>query len=475
LGSRRNIVRGSFGLLPTRLPIQNGHNMRITFRCLITFLGFAVLTNDVRAQAPSSSADTNAVSAELKRKQDQLTLENSLADLQLKKDLARLTAEKQKLELENSLAVQRSQAELLSMQTEIDKLTKQLDLMAKRTAVTEGERRRRLDEEFAGDREKIERMRLTNDLASVELTAKTRDMGQREQELRIKVAEVAAQRTELDLQLAKLNTDLDVREKRDQWKNRVNRDIAYTKEPFKDGVLTISDRRISLNGPIMLETADFIVERIDYFNNQNREYPIFLVIDRSPGGSVMAGYKILKAMEGSPAPVYVIVKSFAASMAAGITTLAKKSFAYPNAIMLHHQILSSSFGNLTQQKEQLKEMEEWWKRLATPVAGKMGVGLDAFIKQMYENRSTGDWQEFGDGARKLKWVDEIAETIREESYDKNPDASSGPGSRPARADAQFALPEHVDTNGKRYVSLPRLEPVDCYYMYNPDGYYRLTP
>ena len=450
--------------------------MRITFHCLIAYVSVAVLTNNLRAQAPSASSDTNSANAELKKKQDQLTLENSLADLQLKKDLAKLTAEKQRLELENSLAAQKSAAELLSMQTEIDKLTKQLDLTAKRTAMTEAERRKRLDEEFASDRERIERLRLSNDLASVELASKSRDMAQREQELRIKAAELATQSAELNMQLAKLNTDLDLREKRDQWKNRVNRDIAYTKEPFKDSVLTISDRRISLNGPIMLETADFIVERIDYFNNQNREYPIFLVIDRSPGGSVMAGYKILKAMAGSPAPVYVVVKSFAASMAAGITTLAQKSFAYPNAIMLHHQILSSSFGNLTQQKEQLKEMEEWWKRLATPVAGKMGVGLDDFIKRMYENRSTGDWQEFGDGARKLKWVDEIAETIREESYDRNPDGSSGPGSpRPARADAQSALPERVDTNGKRYVLLPRLEPVDCYYMYNPDAYYRLTP
>ena len=39
---------------------------------------------------------------------------------------------------------------------------------------------------------------------------------------------------------------------------------------------------------------------------------------------------------------------------------------------------------------------------------------------MYPNRSTGDWQEFGDSARKLKWVDEIAETdpgriLRQES------------------------------------------------------------
>ena len=55
----------------------------------------------------------------------------------------------------------------------------------------------------------------------------------------------------------------------------------------------------------------------------------------------MAGYKILKAMEGSAAPVYVVVKSFAASMAANIATQSKKSFAYPNAIILHHQISGS--------------------------------------------------------------------------------------------------------------------------------------
>jgi len=191
----------------------------------------------------------------------------------------------------------------------------------------------------------------------------------------------------------------------------------------------------------------------------------------------MAGYKILKAMEGSAAPVYVVVKSFAASMAAGITTLSKRSFAYPNAIILHHQIASMSIGNLTMEKEQVKELEEWWKRLAAPVAAKMGITLDDFIKQMYQNRSTGDWQEFGDGARKLKWVDEIVQTVREESFDKNPDASSGPGGGPPpfTGDARAALPERVDVTGHRYVLLPRLDPVDCYYLYNPDSYYRLMP
>jgi len=40
------------------------------------------------------------------------------------------------------------------------------------------------------------------------------------------------------------------------------------------------------------------------------------------------------------------------------------------------------------------------------------MSLDAFIKEMYRNRSTGDWHEFGDKAQKLKWVDEIVQTVR---------------------------------------------------------------
>ena len=432
----------------------------------------AILLATLVTYADETNKPAEPVSAfpGLKKQQEQLTLESSIADLQLKKELAQVTAEKQRLELENALHQQRLQAENAGLQSQIDKLTKQL-------ALKEAERKARLDGELAEVREKAERLRAANDLASAELAARLRDLSQHEQELKVRAAELQVQRAEADNQVAKLNSDLDLRGKRDLWKNRVNREIQYTREPFKNGVLTISDRRIALNGPIGMDTADHIAERIDYFNNQSPEFPIFIVIDRSPGGSVMAGYKILKAMDGSAAPVYVVVKSFAASMAAGITTLAKRSFAYPNAILLHHQILTGSFGNLTMQKENLKDLEEWWKRLATPVAAKMGISLDDFIKRMYQNRSTGDWEEFGDGACKLKWVDEIAQTVREESYDKNPDAPSGGVVAPAptHGDAQAAMQERVDANGRRYFLLPRLEPVDCYYLYNPDNYYRLSP
>lgn len=324
-------------------------------------------------------------------------------------------------------------------------------------------RKLRLDAELADQREALERIKIANELAAAGLATRNAELLLREKEL-------TTQQAEFNIKIAELKFKLELQEQRDQLRNRVNRDIAYTKTPFRNGVLVISDRRIALNGPIVMETAQRIQKRIDYYNNQSAEYPIFIVIDSSPGGSVMSGYKILKAMAGSPAPVYVVVKSFAASMAAGITTLARKSFAYPNAIILHHQILRCSFGNLTQHKEGVKELEEFWNRLASPVAAKMGVSLDAFIKQMYEKNSNGDWMEFGDSACKLKWVDKIVQTVREESLLKNPDTDSKPV-KPASM--EYLLPS-TGTEGNRHAILPRLEPVDCYYLYNPDGYYRIS-
>ena len=246
--------------------------MRIRHHRLIACAGVALLSIGLSSRA-AAQTETNSAFPELKKQQEQLTLENSIAEQQLHQDLAKLTAEKQRLELENGLAQQKLQAEVAALQAELDKLTKQADLLAKRATLKEAERKAQLDEELAADREKLEKMKLTNDLAAAEIADKSRELAQREQELKVRTAELQTQRSEFELQLAKLNNDLDLRVKRDLWKNRVNRDIQYTKEPFKDGVLTISDRRIALNGPIWMDTADYVAERIDYFNNQNREYP----------------------------------------------------------------------------------------------------------------------------------------------------------------------------------------------------------
>ena len=262
--------------------------------------------------------------------------------------------------------------------------------------------------------------------------------------------------------------------------------MAYTDKPYSKGILTVSDRRIELNGPIMGGSAKYVSDRIHYYNNES-DKPIFLIIDASPGGSGLEGLHILQAMKNSDAPIHVVVKRYAASMAAIITTLADQSYAYPNAIILHHQASSSAGGNTTQQREQLDSLLEMSARLMGDVADKIGLTEKQFVKQMYENRSTGDWDLFADEAVKRGWVGNVVEEIRETAIRKRPTGSQKmaalfgglqqpePGANaiePGMDRYEVKLEEQVDAQGKRYVRLPRLSPIDHWFLYSPDQYYR---
>lgn len=286
-------------------------------------------------------------------------------------------------------------------------------------------------------------------------------------ELKAIQTEAALKTTSLESEIAEIET----RKKRELY---ADAEPQYLKNPLKkDGTLVISDRRIPFNGPVTSSLATKVTTQINYFNNKDPQKPIFIVIDDSPGGSVMAGYRILKAMEGSEAPVYVVVKSFAASMAACITTLAEKSYAYPNAIILHHQISATYMFtslNLTDQKEAYEDMKRWWHRLADPISQKMGITSDEFIEQMYEKTKSGDWTEFADNAKKLKWVDHTVERIHETALLKDPTAKKPETAK--RTGYADDLTQGVDEKGKPVMFLPRRNPKDVYFMYNPDGYYR---
>lgn len=403
---------------------------------------------------------------ELKRLRDERELINarlSLRSEQFKEALIDLREEKERLAMENSVERERLSAELSEMRMENDRLSARIDSLNKQLSLDSLETKKQLNEELAELRLEEERLKVANSIAQKKMEGEVA-------ELRLADMKLKHDRAALDAQVAALQAQLSIKEKGDLVEDqvKVDRSLMYLKEPYVDGVLHISDRRVSLNGLIWSGLADYVSERINFYNNESQDYPIFLVIDSSPGGSVMSGYKILKAMHGSKAPVYVVVKSYAASMAASIATLAERSYAYPNAIVLHHQISWGFGGNLTQQREYLEEAEEWWRRLARPIAEKMGLTLDEFISLMYEKNSDGDWKEFADQAVELKWVDRVVDRIWEMAVDKNPDRF-GRSIIFARSD----LEESIDEDGKPFVNLPRLDPFDFYYMHNPDSYYRM--
>jgi len=362
----------------------------------------------------------------LQQEKEKLSLENQLSGAKQEKLLAELNAQKSQLELENTIREQRQKQKFAKLQSE----KKQL---AMENAIQE-------------ERNRQERLKLELESAKLEFKL-----------------------LKLNFENEQLATKISKRTNEEEWDSQVNTPKDYLTEPFVDGKLILSDRQVMLNGVIWHGTASHIVERIQYFNNKSTEYPIFLVIEYCPGGSVMEGTRILKAMHKSRAPVYVVVKSLAASMAAVITTLAKRSYSLPDAIIVHHQVWGVSFGNRTEQREQLTILDEWSKRIMTPVAKKMGLTTAQLIEKMYENNSNGDWVEFANHATKHQWVDVIVEEIRDTSYTKQPMDEE---SEEEGVYFLVSQEEKIDTQGQPYVKLPHLRPLDVYHLYNPDNYYR---
>jgi ATP-dependent Clp protease protease subunit len=395
-----------------------------------------------------------------------LTTENQLADQRLKKKLQPANAEKEELKAQYELDQQKQRAKTAALEAELA------------LAVSENKLAEEKNKKAMADLAlKMAKLKADNDLKAEAQRSDALTDGKERNEIDLKMKrldlaerQLKFEKAELDNRIAKLNSDLELRGKKEEWKKQTNTEPVYTSKPYSDGKLVISDRRISLNGPIFTGVADYVTERIHYYNNISTQ-PVFIVIDMCPGGSVMEGYRIVKAMQASKAPVHVVVKSYAASMAAVIATLADRSYVYPNAIILHHQMSSFAWGNMTQMKEQLELNKEWERRLHVPVSKKMGISIEEFRKKMYEKNSDGDWEEFGDKAVAYKWVTDVVEEIDETGIIKNPDEK-----QTAKPTARFSysapLDEKVDEKGQRFVTLPRLEPFDFYFIYNPDRYYR---
>lgn len=300
----------------------------------------------------------------------------------LKQKILKLSLEKKKQQLEHELKIQqlKAQKEKLNLQNEI---------------YSEKQKKKLLD---------LKEQKFVYD---TDLT-----------KLRLQKARLESELLLLKKETAQISEDIQLLQKKKQLKNYSTKEYAYRINPISNGVLHISDRRVELNGPILLSTAREITEKIQFYNNASQVYPIFVVIEYSPGGSVMAGSRIVNAIANSKAPVYVVVKSYAASMSATITALAEHSVALPDTIFLHHQVRGINAGNLTVQKENLEIAREWSSRVVTPVARKMGLSHDQFVKKMYENNSQGDWVEFAPEAAKLKWVTTVVNEIRDRSVDQ---------------------------------------------------------
>lgn len=374
--------------------------------------------------------------------------------------------EKQNIELDNALTRARLEKELAELQADIARMMLEREVIALKWEIAQEEKEKAHKAEMLILNQQKEKLEAEVNIAQYKLDKE-------EQKLRAITTKLDHQVKLLLAEADQMNAQKARYEATRQNTNYTDTAPIYLKEPLQKGrSLVISDRRIELNGLITPWKANYVTDRIQYFNNKDASNPIFIVIESSPGGSVRAGACILKAMENSQAPVYVVVKGFAASMAALITTLADKSYAYPNAVILHHQPWTFTWGNVREIKEQQVFLQEWWNRLGGRVAKKMGISLKEFDKLLYEKSAKGDWEEFADRAQKLKWVDHTVNGIKESSIRELPNPENYTWESYLKKDwgnsheAACAI-----ENGAVY--LPHLDAKDFYYLYNPDNLYQM--
>jgi len=386
--------------------------------------------------------------AKLQRQIQELTLTKQHADLELQKALADAQAEKQRLDAGQAL----EQAQLADELAEMARARQRIEAENQTTTL------KMAQENLAHEAAMATANR---ELATVELEIRKLTTQHNLEMQKAMLAHVATQQ-----EVKALQTRLAQRAQRDDWRAETNKDVPRRAEPFVDGVLYVSDRRIDLGEIILTGSASYIADRVHFYNNESTEDPIFVVIDDCTGGSALEGTRILKILESSEAPIHVVAKSYAASMAAIILSRAEHSYIMPDAFMMHHQMLSRHLGNTTEMSEDLDEMQKWQARLLKPVATRMGLSVEQLIEKMYEQNSEGNWEVFGDQAVALKWVDHVATEVREEGIIRRP---SGAPPEPW----YFSLFDfREDESGRPYVVLPRLRPYDVYFIHNPDNYYR---
>ncbi len=386
-------------------------------------------------------------------------LENKDPELAaIRKTIEELKQKKALLEAELALNDSKRREEFAPLAEERAKLEAERAIRAARTAAKNA----------AGD---LEKARIDKEIAALN--------AQISRELNDKSRRIAAAEAQSRLLRAKADADAfapaaatAIRKTALEAERVAASDPVYLDDPVKDGTLYISDRRIPFNGVVTDRLADFVEKRIEFFNNKDAKKPIFIVIDNSPGGSAFAGVRILKAMQGSRAPVIVVVKQYCASMAAITTTVADRSYVYPNTIVLHHQMSTGFQGTMTDLRQNLNFSEKLYENLFKPVYTKVinpetnrpYANTAEFEKAMYKRFASGDWAAFGDDAAKMKWAGATVERMVETGLRDMPVTPFG--GMPLFAQGCV---EKQDETGRTYYQLPPLAgPGDAWILTDPD-------
>lgn len=135
------------------------------------------------------------------------------------------------------------------------------------------------------------------------------------------------------------------------------------------------DRTIELNdeiGPNAI-IASILVGQMD---SQNHE-PITILLD-SPGGSVIAGARLISAMQTSKSKIRTVCLSLCASMAFMIHQYGDERLALDRAILMAHPASAGTQGDVDRMVSFLSLLQRYVGKMEAEIANRMGLTFEQY-------------------------------------------------------------------------------------------------
>lgn len=152
-------------------------------------------------------------------------------------------------------------------------------------------------------------------------------------------------------------------------------DLTKDKKVKTKVVHVNADQIIYLNTPIVEETVDLTLQAIELASRGEDE--IYLVLN-SPGGSVLAGTRLINYMKNSGMTIHTVCEGICASMAAQIHQVGKTRSMTLGSVLMFHPASGGVQGTMEQMSNQLGAFSRLVDRLDMEVAKRSGIDYKEF-------------------------------------------------------------------------------------------------
>lgn len=150
------------------------------------------------------------------------------------------------------------------------------------------------------------------------------------------------------------------------------------------------DNFVALNKVVTDRSSSKLI--FDIMSNEHERIYLYLY---TPGGSIVAGNKIITVMDTliSQGKEIICIADFAASMGFGIFQACSERLVMPSSQIMQHQMSLGVRGQVENIRTLLNTTDEMYRELVVRQADRVGLSYDDFM-----NKIAHDWWMYGDDA-----------------------------------------------------------------------------